>query len=334
MAMYWKNTVKNKIRCLLCPHKCLLLPDKVGFCGVRRNQNGCLESLIDGKVASVAIDPIEKKPLYHFYPSSKILSVGTFGCNFSCLFCQNHSISQNTSNFSKNCKDMTPEEICRIAVQYKEDGNIGIAYTYNEPSVWYEFVYKTSKYANECGLKNVLVTNGFLNQEPLKELMPFISAVNVDIKSISPLFYKQYCKGTLKKVLEYCKTAIKYCHVEITNLVIPSLNDSKEDILKLSKWIYKYLGKNTPLHLSAYRPEFKMNISATPLDTLEMARDTATKFLSHVYIGNVRSEDGANTVCPSCSHLLIKRRGFQIIEDHIKDRRCPKCNEILNCFMK
>lgn len=330
MALYWKPSTKCRVKCLLCPHKCLLAKGQIGFCGVRENKSGVMHSLVDKRIASISLDPIEKKPLYHFYPSSNILSVGTLGCNFYCLFCQNYTLSRNEFSPDRLCRKITPEELCGIALKAKD--NIGIAYTYNEPSIWYEFVYEASRCASESGLKNVLVTNGFLNQEPLKELLPYISAVNVDIKSMSPDFYKKYCKGKLRNVLDYCKTAVKYCHIEITNLIIPSLNDSKEDILKLSKWINKYLGKDTPLHLSAYRPEFKLDIPATPFETLYKARETALKYLSHVYIGNIFTEDGADTFCPSCKGLLIKRIGFKVKENNIKNSHCPFCGELVRGF--
>ena len=329
-ALYWNSFPKNKVKCLLCPHKCLLSSNKKGLCCVRLNDGGTMKSLIDCKVASLALDPIEKKPLYHFYPSSQILSAGTLGCNFSCVFCQNHTLSHFKDNPEKVCRSVTPEELCNIALRYKPEGNIGIAYTYNEPSVWYEFVLESSKLTKQAGLKNVLVTNGFLNQEPLNALIPYIDAVNVDIKSISPQFYKKYCRGTLRNVLDYCKTAAQKCHIEITNLVIPSLNDSQEDIVKLAKWIAKNLGKDAPLHLSAYRPQFKMSLPSTPADVLEKSRDLALKFLSYVYIGNIYIKNSADTFCPVCKRLLIERKGFGVLLNKQQGTNCPFCSCKIN----
>ncbi len=329
-ALFWEKLKGDKVGCRLCPHRCRLNAGQHGLCRERMNRDGTMVSLIYGKVCSIALDPVEKKPLYHFYPGHKILSAGTLGCNFSCRFCQNWTLSHPEVSADKACRTISPSRLCELAVECVPDGNIGVAYTYNEPSVWYEFVYDTAKLVKDAGLKNVLVTNGFLNREPLSALLPFIDAVNVDIKSINPAFYKDYCQGMLKPVLNYCKLAKEYCLVEITNLMIPTLNDSDDDIKKLAAWVAKNLGKDTPLHFSAYRPEFKMDIPPTSPESLERARGIAVKKLSSVYIGNIITGNGADSFCPSCKKPLVKRMAFRSIESFIKEPSCPFCGKDIN----
>lgn len=271
----------GKVRCLLCPHYCLLAKAQTGRCGVRQNLNGRLYSLIYGETTSVALDPIEKKPLYHFYPGSFILSLGTKGCNLKCPWCQNWSIAQ--------CLDCPTEKITsqQVIDRAKELESIGIAYTYNEPFIWYEFVYDTAKLAREQGLKNVLVTNGYVNQKPLEELIGFIDAMNIDVKSMDEGFYRKYCQGKLTPVLQTAEFSAPRCHIEITNLVITTLNDRDEDFQKLTDWMAQRLGPETPLHFSRYFPAYKINLAPTPLETLKRAEAIARKKLRYVYLGNV-----------------------------------------------
>ncbi|MBN3038278.1 MAG: AmmeMemoRadiSam system radical SAM enzyme [Candidatus Omnitrophica bacterium] len=271
----------GKVKCLLCPNYCLLRKDQRGKCGVRKNENGRLYSLIYGEATSIALDPIEKKPLYHFHPGEMILSLGTKGCNLKCPWCQNWTISQDLDCPSENITSQ------QVVAKAKELGSFGVAYTYNEPFIWYEFVYDTARLAHKEGLKNVLVTNGYINQKPLEEIIGFIDAMNVDVKSMEEGFYKKYCQGSLAPVLTACEFAAKKCHVEITNLVIPTLNDKEEDFEKLTDWIKDRLGQETPLHFSRYFPQYKTNIPPTPVATLEKAREIAEKRLKHVYLGNV-----------------------------------------------
>ncbi len=253
----------------------------MGTCGVRINDNGRLYSLISGKATSIALDPIEKKPLYHYHPGEYILSLGTKGCNFHCSFCQNWQISQD---LNVPAEDITSEEVVQ---KTKESKSFGIAYTYNEPFIWYEFVLNTARLAKSNGLENVLVTNGYVNMEPLEEMLPYINAMNIDLKSINEDFYKKICKGELKPVLDCIKKSVKSCHIELTNLLIPSLNDSEEDIGRLVGWVYENAGPDTPLHFSRYFPCYKMKLPPTPRETLEMAKRIAEKKLKHVYLGNV-----------------------------------------------
>jgi pyruvate formate lyase activating enzyme len=263
-ASYYKLSDEKNIRCFLCPHQCLIPEGKTGFCGVRRHQGGKLYALNYSRVASLALDPIEKKPLYHFHPGSFILSAGTIGCNLSCLFCQNWSISKEVA---APTQPVTSRELVR---QAQKQNSLGIAYTYNEPFIWFEFVLETARMAREAGLKNVLVTNGYVSPEPLKEILPLIDAANIDIKSIRDEFYKSHCSGRVDEVLETVKTMCRSCHVELTNLLIPTLN-----------------GDKVPLHFSRYFPCYKMTIPSTPLDTLYRAEAIAKKKLKYVYLGNI-----------------------------------------------
>ncbi len=280
-SMHCEILDTGKVRCLLCPHYCLLRKGETGKCGVRQNQNGRLYSLIYAEATSIALDPIEKKPLYHFYPGNSILSLGTKGCNLKCPWCQNWSIAQDL-----NCptQRITPREVVEKAKQLK---SFGIAYTYNEPFIWYEFVYDTAKLAHQQGLKNVLVTNGYVNQKPLEELIGYIDAMNIDVKSMEETFYQKYCAGKLSPVLASAEFSVKRCHIEITNLIIPTLNDNEENLHRLVDWVAEKLGKNTPLHFSRYFPAYKTDLAPTPIETLKKAQRYALKKLRYVYLGNV-----------------------------------------------
>lgn len=314
---------KGVIKCLLCPKECLIKKDQVGFCRARKNINNKLYSLIYSKISSYGIDPIEKKPLYHFYPGIMVLSMGTIGCNFSCDFCQNWTISQ------ANIKDVSVEELSpEKAVQLAMKNNSpGIAYTYSEPLIWYEYVLDTARLAKKNNLKNILVTNGFINYEPLLKILPFIDALNIDLKSFRDSFYQKYCRGSLSPVLRTIEISKSYSHIEITNLIIPGLNDKEEEIKELVDWIASQ-GKNIPLHFSRYFPCYKMNISATPISTLYKARDIAQKKLKYVYIGNIWDEEANATYCGNCKTLLIKRTGYNIINLGLdEDGKCKHCGE-------
>lgn len=280
-SMHCELLEAGKVRCLLCPNFCLLNKSETGRCGVRKNFSGRLYSLIYGEVASIALDPIEKKPLYHFYPGQTILSLGTKGCNLKCPWCQNWTISQD---LDASTQQISPQEVVNKA---KQLNSFGIAYTYNEPFIWYEFVYDTAKLARQQGLKNVLVTNGYVNQKPLEEIIGFIDAMNIDVKSMDEGFYREYCRGRLAPVVAACEFSVKRCHVEITNLIIPGLNDTEENFQKLTDWIADKLGEDTPLHFSRCFPAFKMDVSPTPLETLHKAEAIARKKLRYVYLGNV-----------------------------------------------
>ncbi|MFC1658485.1 AmmeMemoRadiSam system radical SAM enzyme [Candidatus Omnitrophota bacterium] len=280
-ALFYEALSDRKVHCQLCPQECVIPPEKTGFCRVRQNKEGKLCSLIYERITSLSLDPIEKKPLYHFHPGEYILSLGTRGCNLACLFCQNWSISQNDK---APLESISAEEIIAQAEKHK---SFGIAYTYNEPFIWYEFVLDTAILARAKGLENVLVTNGFINPVPLAKLLPYIQAMNIDLKSIEDDFYRKYCRGRLEPVLTTIKTAHQFCHIELTNLVIPGLNDKEDNFIKLVDWIYANLGSGVPLHLSRYFPCYKADFPPTPLETLESAAEIARKKLKYVYLGNV-----------------------------------------------
>jgi len=280
-ALYYEKLAAGKVHCRLCPHECVIAEGMKGNCGVRENKDGLLYSLVYGKTTGIALDPIEKKPLYHYHPGEYILSLGTKGCNFHCDFCQNWHISQVLDAPTEN---ITSEEAVKKA---KALGSFGIAYTYNEPFIWYEFVLDTAKLARINDLENVLVTNGFVNMAPLEEMLPFIDAMNIDLKSINEDFYKKVCKGALKPVLEVIKRSARSCHVELTTLLVPTLNDSDEEIKRLVDWVYDNLGSEIPLHFSRYFPCYKMTLPPTPIETLEKASIIAKEKLKHVYLGNI-----------------------------------------------
>lgn len=325
-ALYYEKLNDKITHCHLCPHNCVIGLDKTGICKNRKNIDGILYSLNYGKVSSVHLDPIEKKPLYHFYPGSQILSLGTLGCNLSCQFCQNWTISQ--AALEKNphmVEDLSPEEAVSLAVKYKPEGNIGIAYTYNEPFIWYEYVYDTARLARKNNLKNVLVTNGFVEEKPLNDILPFIDAANIDLKSINDDFYKKICRGGVSPVLNAIKIMNEKCLIELTNLIITNKNDSAEEIKKLVDWIHDNLGKDTPLHFSKYHPDYKLNEKTTPDETLRFAYDYAGSKLNYVYVGNVFEADWSATFCPNCKTRVVKRGYMNAEEINIVDNKCANC---------
>jgi len=299
---------------------------KEGICKVRRNVNKVLYSLNYGVVTAINIDPIEKKPLYHFWPGSKILSIGTKGCNFKCIFCQNHHISQRDIQDNDFVDNYHPEQIIDIALRQKN--NIGIAYTYNEPIIWYEFVLDTAKLANKKGLKNVMVTNGFINQKPLKDLLKYIDAFNIDLKFFDDYAYNKYTGGKLINVLETIKTVKSSGkHFEITHLIVTDLNDNIEQFSKMVNWIANNVGINTPLHISRYFPSYKYSASPTDLRIIDDFYNIAKNKLNFVYKGNVIG-NGSSTFCPSCKKELIKREGYFVTLNNMDDKgNCKFCGE-------
>ncbi len=282
-AMFYENLDEGIVHCYLCPHGCILSPDGTGVCRARKNIGGELYSLNYARVASISLDPIEKKPLAHFHPGKKILSAGTFGCNFKCGYCQNWTIAHR----DVKTMQLEPAELADMAADCVREGNMGVAYTYNEPSIWYEFVLDTAILVRERKLANVLVTNGFLCGEPLEKLLPYMDAMNIDVKAFTEEFYKKYCKGSLEAVKRTVETAAGSCHVEITTLVIPGLNDTPEEIGKLARWLSS-ISPEIVLHLSRFFPNYQMqNIPPTPPATLNAVRESAAASLKHVYLGNV-----------------------------------------------
>ncbi|PIN69181.1 AmmeMemoRadiSam system radical SAM enzyme [Candidatus Woesearchaeota archaeon CG11_big_fil_rev_8_21_14_0_20_43_8] len=323
-AKYFERRDNKKVQCTLCPHMCIIENNSRGICGVRENQGGELISLIYARPSAMNIDPIEKKPLFHFLPGSKTFSIGTVGCNMTCDHCQNHTLSRGSPNVGGN---LLPKRAVELA---EENGCRSISYTYNEPTIFYEYMLDTAMMARDEGLKNVIVSNGYMNKEPLAELLPYIDAANIDLKSFSDDFYRKICGARLDLVLETIKTIHKSCHLEITTLVIPGLNDGQDEIRKLTGWIASELGSDVPFHLSRFFPHHRMeHFEPTSKDTLLMCLDAAKENLKHVYLGNIRIEKTENTYCPSCNKLLIGRTGFGILINKIKEGRCP-CGKKIN----
>lgn len=285
--------------------------------------DGVLYAAKYGRCASSAMDPIEKKPLYHFYPGTYILSLAAHGCNLRCRHCQNWELSQEDGDEV----ELSPEEAVELAASWRRPGRrcVGLAYTYSEPIVWYEMVQDTSRLAHERGLKNVLVTNGFIREEPLAELLPVIDALNVDVKAFSDEFYREVCSGRLEPVLRTVEKAHRAgCHVEVTTLLIPGLNDSPEEIEELVSWLAG-VSPAIPLHFSRYFPNYEMPLPPTPLESLRRARDIARRRLRHVYVGNAWELDLAETLCSACGSVLVRRAGFQADASGLDGDRCRSC---------
>lgn len=317
-----------KVKCSLCPKHCIISPGQSGECRIRINLDGKLKAVVHSYPVAIHLDPIEKKPLFHFLPGSKILSIATVGCNLHCKNCQNWEISQANPE-ETNAHYIPPNKLVEITLQSKSRS---IAYTYTDPIAYYEYTLDASIKAKEKKLKNVLVTAGYINSKPLKKLLNYVDAANIDLKAFSDKFYRNISQGTLKPVLRSIVLAKEMgVHVEITNLLIPTLNDSKKMIKKLVSWIYKNLGPNVPLHFSRFYPHYKMrNLPPTSSDTLEMARSMALDIgLNFVYIGNLYSEEGENTYCPKCKKLLIERTGYKIMENYLTNGRCSFCHHPL-----
>jgi len=315
------------VQCELCPKMCLIEPGQSGECRVRINIDGVLRTVVYGFPCSVnPYDPVEKKPLFHFLPGTRILSVATVGCNLHCLNCQNWEISQKNPEES-TAAFLPPEGLVQLAKRYRY---LSIAYTYSEPIIFYEYTYDTAKLARKEGVRNVLVTAGYINPQPWKELLEYIDAANIDLKFTSDDLYRRICSGTLKPVQNALVLAkASGTLVEVTNLIIPTLNDKPEQIRELARWLKANLGRETPLHFSGFYPRHKMqHLPPTSLKTLEIAREIAiSEGLDYVYIGNVRSKEGENTYCPGCKGLLIERKGYIILQNRLKEGCCPDCSK-------
>ncbi|MDX2472147.1 MAG: AmmeMemoRadiSam system radical SAM enzyme [Candidatus Krumholzibacteria bacterium] len=318
-AAWWRPMTNGQVACDLCPIGCRLREGQTGPCATRANRQGVMEPLHYGRIVAAGVDPIEKKPLYHFHPGRSILSVAAPGCNLHCQFCQNWTISQNGE---ARTTEASPKELVRRALA---EDSVGIAFTYSEPLVWFEFVRDTAQLARQYGLKNVLVTNGYLNPEPLAELLPWIDAANVDLKAMDPVFYRKVCKAQLPPVL----AAIRQfhaagVHLEVTNLIIPGHNDSDAQLEELIDFVAD-LSPQIPLHFSAYHPAWKMDAPATPRDTLLRAYELASQKLDWVYLGNVSAEVGRDSVCGSCGEVLVGRAGYRGMSRLAPSGQCPKC---------
>ena len=326
-AEFYNQLQENKVQCFLCPHNCIIANGKLGICKVRKNIDGKLYAENYGLISSLAFDPIEKKPLYHFFPAKEILSIGTVGCNLICKFCQNADISQNSVSAFPSLSTYSSGEIIKIAKS--KTSNIGIAFTYNEPIIWYEYIIETARKAKSKGLSTVMVSNGFINEAPLKELVKHIDAFNIDLKAFTNSFYKNYTSSWIEPVKESLKIIKESkSHLEITNLVIPGLNDDFNDFENMINWISNELGKDIPLHISRYFPRYKLQAETTPLDTLQRCFDIASAKLDYVFMGNVRLSNGSNTICPACRKTLISRTAYSSNISGINSYgNCIYCNK-------
>ncbi len=319
------------VKCLLCPRECFLQENNRGVCRVRVNHNNTLYTLVYGKPVAVHVDPIEKKPLFHFYPESTAFSIATAGCNLRCLNCQNWEISQAKPEDLESY-DLQPEDVVREA---KNNKCKSIAYTYSEPIIFYEYMLDTARIAKEQGIKNVMITAGYINEKPLRQLCKYIDATNIDLKSFSNSIYQKLNGGTLNPVLRALKIfKEENVWVEITNLVIPNWTDDFDMIRDMSKWLYNNGFEDTPLHFSRFHPQYKLqNLPPTPIATLERARKIALEEgLKFVYIGNVPGHEAENTYCPNCGKLLVERKGFVVTQNHIKNGKCEFCNTTIPGF--
>lgn len=321
-ALFYEKGEEGRVFCRLCPKLCNIRDGHAGFCRMRKNQGGILYAANYGRVSSYAMDPIEKKPLYHFYPGSDILSLGSVGCNLRCGFCQNWQIAHD----DPHTLYLSPAQAVAAAKEQIGRGCscVGLAYTYNEPFTWYEYVYDTARLAREDGLKNVLVTNGYVNEEPLRLLLPYIDAMNIDVKGFSEDYYRGTCIGHLEPVLRTVEIAHEHCHVELTTLLLPGLNDSPEEIRRLVEWVTG-LNPDIPLHFSRYFPNYKFDLPPTPLETLKKAREIAREKLNYVYIGNAPELEGSDTRCPHCGETLIRRSGYRVHIRGLEGKRCRYC---------
>lgn len=323
-AMYYERLDRKSVRCSLCPKRCWVGNHGRGYCEARENADGKFYTLVFGNPCAIHLDPIEKKPLFHFLPSTKALSLATAGCNFECKYCQNWHISQAIPEDTYNY-DLPPELIVEFA---ERERCVSIAYTYTEPMVFYEYVLETSRLARKKGIKNVLVTNGFINSDPLEELCDYIDAANVDLKGFTEEFYSSVCQGTLKDVLESLKIYHRRgVHLEITNLIVPTKNDDMNLIKEMCGWIRGELGEGVPLHFSRFHPMYKLkNLYFTPVKTLESARALAMETnLHYVYIGNVPGHSAENTYCANCGKLVVGRTGYSVYEYNLNKGKCRFC---------
>lgn len=317
-AQYYQKKDEN-IVCLLCPHHCLIAPGKLGICRARKNNGGKLWAVNYGRTVSVAVDPIEKKPLYHFYPGHPVLSIAPNGCNMKCPFCQNWQISQQPTP----TEYLSPETLLNLVRDYNL---IGVSYTYTEPFIWFEYLIDAGTMLKKAGFKNILVTNGLIEEEPLQQLLPLVDAMNIDLKTLNPTKYRRILGGDLDAVKRTIEIAQKGCHCEITYLIVTGFNDSEEEMKDLVDYLAS-IDPKTVLHLSRYFPHYKYKKEATPVETIDRAYAIAKEKLDFVYLGNIADKKGQDTICPSCGQTIIKRDSYQVKVLGLSDGKCQRCGE-------
>jgi pyruvate formate lyase activating enzyme len=330
-ALLYERLEDRKVRCALCSHRCVIAEGKRGICSVRENKSGVLHSLVYGRLIARHIDPIEKKPLYHFLPGSLSYSIATVGCNFRCRFCQNADIAQLPSDGGGAIigDPATPEAVVKAA---ERSGCRSISYTYTEPTIFFEFALETARSANLKGIRNVFVTNGYMTCEALEMIAPVLDAANVDLKAFTRKYYKEVCGAKLEHVQETLRNMKSMgVYVEVTTLIVPGLNDDADELEALAGFLVHDLGPETPWHISRFHPTYRLtDRPPTPVKTLRAAREIGLAAgLKYVYTGNVPGDTGENTFCPACGQTLIERWGFQMGKFKMKDGRCGKCGEVI-----
>lgn len=323
-AWFYEKLAGDRVQCRLCPHTCIISPGKIGKCGVRQNISGVLYSLVADRVVATHVDPIEKKPLFHVRPGTRSFSIATVGCNFRCDFCQNYQISQARADEIPG-QVLSPEEIVSMA---HNSACQSIAYTYTEPTIYFELAYQSAKLAHAQQLLNVFVTNGYIQSGPLEMIQPYLDAANVDLKAFDAEFYRKYVGGKLSSVLDTLKLLKKLqIFIEITTLVIPTLNDDKSQLTDLANFIRTELGEGTPWHISRFFPQYKLtHLPPTPVKTIRQACEIGKAAgLQYVYAGNLPGNSAENTNCARCGELLIERLGYQILQNRVISGKCPVC---------
>jgi len=323
-ARFWHSADDGLVQCDLCPHACLIKPGETGFCRVRRNVDGKLISLVYGRPVTNHVDPIEKKPLNHVLPGSLAFSLATVGCNMTCRHCQNWQLSQSSPG-DLPATNWTPQT---LVMQAQRSGSQTIAFTYNEPTIWPEYILDTAALAKDAGLRTVIISNGFINETPQRVVAKALVAYKVDLKGFTEKFYRDICGAQLKPVLDgMVRIKEENCWLEIVTLLIPSLNDDQQELKQLADWVHQNLGDETPVHFTRFHPMFRLrNLPRTPVETLETARKIAQDAgLKYVYTGNVPGHEGAHTYCPNCGAKLINRYGYSIRIQSLKDGKCAKC---------
>jgi len=331
IALYWEKMPGNKVQCQNCPHQCTLKEGERGFCRVRENRGGSLYTLVYGNPCAIHLDPIEKKPLYHFLPGTTAFSIATAGCNFRCKYCQNYAISQVKPEYTRNYK-LPPEDLINNVLNYQNKYDVKtIAYTYTEPTIFIEYMIDSAQLAHKNGIRNIYHSAGYIKKKPLSDLIPYLDGANIDLKFFTNENYQEVSSGMLKPVLETLK-GLKEGGVwlELTYLVVPSINDEIDEIREMIQWVLDNLGVDVPIHFSRFFPTYRLeNLPRTPLKTVEDARAIALEMgINYSYVGNVPiGHMGSNTYCTGCGELLIKRRGYSIIENKIKGNKCPSCSK-------
>lgn len=328
-AMFYEKREGTAIECVLCPRHCRVTDLERGYCGVRENRAGTYISLVHSRACAMNIDPIEKKPLFHFKPGTPAFSIATAGCNVNCQFCQNWDISQVRPEQVTNV-ELTPEDISRIC---RERSIPTVAYTYSEPVVFYEYMHDTCLMSREHGIKNVVITGGYIEKKPLTKLLGLVDAVKVDLKAFSEDYYREIVNGELQPVLEALKIISQEgVWLELVYLMVPTLNDSEEELKHLCGWILENLGDRVPIHFTRFHPAYLMkNLPSTPVESLEKAYTIASRAgMKYPYVGNVFGHEGEHTHCPNCSRIVIRRRGFSILENNLLHGRCKYCNHHLD----